>query len=198
MNTTKTMKGTNNIMSVKKDLPEQVRIMLLQVGTLKSLYKQTKEKLKNTKLEDLTEEDIYILYLSQETDIEDLYKPEIQQLLIKHGFINSLLKQVDYICDKQVIKNLFKNKQFVNLDFIIRSVSITNIEIIELEDVLGWYYIIFHFIDKENQETYSIEPVIPLDLSTARKYKNEIMTNKDNMLVILDSMKTRPVTLVKQ
>lgn len=72
------MKGTNNIMPIRKDLPEQVRIMLLQVGTLKSLYKQTKEKLKNTKLEDLTEEDIYILYLSQETDIEDLYKPEIQ------------------------------------------------------------------------------------------------------------------------
>ena len=102
---------------------EEIRIGALQAKVLENVYNQTKERLKNANIEDMTEEDIYILYLTgtlHQEEIESLHKPEIQQLLIKHGFINSFLKQVDYICDKQVIKKLFKSKQFVNLDFIIK------------------------------------------------------------------------------
>ena len=176
---------------------EQARIWALQAKALRRLYNQTKENLKNTKLEKLTEEDIYILYLSQETNLAELEKPEIQQLLIKHGFISSLLNDIDYIYDKQVIKYLLSSKDFVESKFIIKPVTITDTELKEVDETLNDYYIIFHFIDKETQKSYSLEPVMPLNPSDAEEYKDKIMSNKDNMLVILDSTKDKPMTLVK-
>ena len=99
---------------------EEVRIGALQFSILEKIYNQTKEQLKNTKLEELTEEEIYILYLSEKRDFTDLEKPEIQQLLIKHGFISSLLRKVDYIYDKQVIKDLLSSKDYAESNLTIK------------------------------------------------------------------------------
>ena len=176
---------------------EEVRIGALQFSILEKIYNQTKEKLKNTKLEELTEEEIYILYLSEKRDLTDLENPEIQQLLIKHRFIGSLLNEIDYISNKQVIKYLLSSKEFVESNFIIKPVTITNIQLEKVDETLIDYFITSHFIDKETHKAYLIEATLPLNPSNAERYKNEIMSNKDNMLVILDSKKDKPMTLVK-
>lgn len=176
---------------------EEVRIGALQFSILEKIYNQTKEQLKNTKLEELTEEEIYILYLSEKRDFTDLEKPEIQQLLIKHRFIGSLLNEIDYISNKQVIKDLLSSKEFVESNFIIKPVTITNIQLEKVDETLIDYFITSHFIDKETHKAYSIEATLPLTPSNADKYKDEIMSNKDNMFVILDSKKDKPITLVK-
>lgn len=125
------MEGANNIMNDTKpeDITlEQARIWALQEKVLENVYNQTKERLKNTKIEDITEEDLYILYLTDtlhQEEMESLYKPEIQQLLIKHGFINSLLSKIEYIYDKQTIKDLLTSKQYIESNFIIKPVTIT-------------------------------------------------------------------------
>lgn len=204
MNTTKIMEGANNIMNDTKteDITlEQARIWALQEKVLENVYNQTKERLKNTKIENITEEDLYILYLTDtlhQEEMESLYKPEIQQLLIKHGFINSLLSKIEYIYDKQTIKDLLASKQYIESNFIIKPVTITEKKVIEMSDVPDLHDIIFHFINKETQKPYSITTWLPIEISNAERYLNEIMINKDNMLVILDSKKDEPVTLVKQ
>lgn len=180
---------------------EEVRIGALQAKVLENVYNQTKERLKNAELEELTEEDLYILYLTETLhyeEIESLHKPEIQQLLIKHKFINALLyRLVDYIEDKQVIKDLLSSKEFVESNFIIKPVTITNIEIEKIDENVSSYYITIHFIDKETQTSYSIEIGEGFELTNAKKFKDEITSNKDNMSIILDSKRNKPITLIK-
>ena len=137
---------------------EEIRIGALQAKVLENVYNQTKERLKNANIEDMTEEDIYILYLTgtlHQEEIESLHKPEIQQLLIKHGFIKAFLHfLVDYIKDKQVIKALLSSKEFTEAKFIIKPVTITNIEIEKLDENFSKYYITIQFIDKKTQTSY--------------------------------------------
>jgi len=180
---------------------EEIRIGALQAKVLENVYNQTKERLKNANIEDMTEEDIYILYLTgtlHQEEIESLHKPEIQQLLIKHGFIKAFLHfLVDYIKDKQVIKDLLSSKEFTEANFIIKPVTITNIEIEKLDENFSKYYITIQFIDKKTQTSYSIEIGEGFELTNAKKFKDEIISNKDNMSIILDSKRNKPVTLIK-
>lgn len=179
---------------------EQVKIWNLEIGISKRLYKEVKERLKNTKLEDITEEEIYTLFLSDETEVRDLYKPEIQQLLIKHGFISSFLRKVDYIYDKQVIKDLLSSKDYAESNLTIKPITITSIEMITLfleKDT--FYNMRINFKDKETQKEYSILTTIWLvpNQSEIERYKNEIMTNKDTMGIIIDTKEDKPVSLIK-
>lgn len=179
---------------------EQVKIWNLEIGISQRLYKEVKERLKNTKLEDITEEEIYTLFLSDETEVRDLYKPEIQQLLIKHGFISSLLRKVDYIYDKQVIKDLLSSKDYAESNLTIKPITITSIEMITLfleKDT--FYNMRINFKDKETQKEYSILTTIWLvpNQSEIERYKNEIMTNKDTMGIIIDTKEDKPVSLIK-
>lgn len=179
---------------------EEVRIGALQFSILEKIYNQTKEQLKNTKLEELTEEEIYILYLSEKRDFTDLEKPEIQQLLIKHRFIGSLLNEIDYISNKQVIKDLLSSKDYAESNLTIKPITITSIEMITLfleKDT--FYNMRINFKDKETQKEYSILTTIWLvpNQSEIERYKNEIMTNKDTMGIIIDTKEDKPVSLIK-
>ena len=52
-------------------------------------------------------------------------------------------------------------------------------------------------IDKKTQTSYSIEIGEGFELTNAKKFKDEIISNKDNMSIILDSKRNKPVTLIK-
>lgn len=62
-----------------------------------------------------------------------------------------------------------------------------------------FYNMRINFKDKETQKEYSILTTIWLvpNQSEIKRYKNEIMTNKDTMGIIIDTKEDKPVTLVK-
>ena len=95
-------------------------------------------------------EDIYILYLSDEGNREDLYKPEVQRAIIKYGLAICLFKRIDYIWDKQVIKDLFSSNFWQHTTIKALRIEITGIEIIRELDTSNLYSIILSFKDKNS------------------------------------------------
>ena len=62
-----------------------------------------------------------------------------------------------------------------------------------------FYNMRINFKDKETQKEYSILTTIWLvpNQSEIERYKNEIMTNKDTMGIIIDTKEDKPVSLIK-
>ena len=76
---------------------------------MKKLEDGAKE-LDNIKLEDMTKDEVYLRYVFCGTD-QELKKPEIARLLIRHGYIQEALFHTDFIVDKQVILELLKRNR---------------------------------------------------------------------------------------
>ncbi len=69
-------------------------------------FEQVEERLKNVPLEQYTKQDILDRFIAYGTE-EELNSPEIQKLLIKHGYIQELLEMTTNI-DNEVMEEIFK------------------------------------------------------------------------------------------
>ena len=174
----------------RKELPSLEEVMRISMET-KLLYNQAKERLKNTNPKDMQLEDIYILYLSDEGNREDLYKPEVQRAIIKYGLTICLFKRIDYIWDKQVIKDLFSSNFWQHTTIKALRIEITGIEIIRELDTSNLYSIILSFKDKNTQKSYSVYQPIIEKLDKVEQYKNELISNKDDMIIISEKNKKK-------
>ena len=69
-------------------------------------FQEVQERLKNVPLEQYTKQDLFDRYIAYGSK-EELNNPEIQRLLVKHGYIQELLEMATNI-DNEVMEEIFK------------------------------------------------------------------------------------------
>ena len=119
---------------------------------MKKLEEGAKE-LDNMKLEDMTKDDVYLRYVFCGND-QELKRPEIAKLLIKHGYIKEALFHTDFIVDKQVILELLKRNRLAKKGLKAIQGRITKMETKEEEvDINCFLNIeIIEFTNEDNSE----------------------------------------------
>lgn len=122
-----------------------------KLEVMKKLEDGAKE-LDNIKLEDMTKDDVYLRYVFCGTD-QELKRPEIARLLIRHGYIQEALFHTDFIVNKQVILELFKRNRLSKKGLKAIQGRITKMETKEEVDINCFLNIeIIEFTNEDNSE----------------------------------------------
>lgn len=154
----------------------------------KQLYMNIKsedvqERIKDKKVENLTEEDIFERYIVYGT-AEELKDPEIQKLLIEHGYIDELTSIItSVITDNEVIDKILTSNFVEEENILVKVGKIKNIyfdEDDELPSDTNWMYI--EFIDKNGSEIKLKDIHIKTE---SQDFENELDKYKDDELTIL-------------
>ena len=124
---------------------------------MKKLEEGAKE-LDNIKLEDMTKDDVYLRYVFCGND-QELKRPEIAKLLIKHGYIQEALFYTDFIVNKQVILELFKRNKLEKKGLKAIQGRITKMESKEEEVDINCFLDIevIEFTNEDKSEVYKFE-----------------------------------------
>ena len=158
---------------------------------MKKLEEGAKE-LDNMKLEDMTKDDVYLRYVFCGND-QELKRPEIAKLLIKHGYIKEALFHTDFIVDKQVILELFKRNKLEKKGLKAIQGRITKMETKEEEVDINCFLDIevIEFINENNSEVYKFEYLCS-HLRDNKDFENEVTPYKDNIIAIVEKIDTNP------
>lgn len=158
---------------------------------MKKLEEGAKE-LDNMNLEDMTKDDVYLRYVFCGND-QELKRPEIAKLLIKHGYIKEALFHTDFIVDKQVILELFKRNKLEKKGLKAIQGRITKMEAKEEEVDINCFLDIevIEFINENNSEVYKFEYLCS-HLRDNKDFENEVTPYKDNIIAIVEKIDTNP------
>ena len=158
---------------------------------MKKLEEGAKE-LDKIKLEDMTKDDVYLRYVFCGND-QELKRPEIAKLLIKHGYIKEALFHTDFIVDKQVILELFKRNKLEKKGLKAIQGRITKMESKEEEVDINCFLDIevIEFINENNSEVYKFEYLCS-HLRDNKDFENEVTPYKDNIIAIVEKIDTNP------
>ena len=161
---------------------------------MKKLEEGAKE-LDSIKLEDMTKDDVYLRYVFCGND-QELKRPEIAKLLIKHGYIKEAQFYTDFIVNKQVILELFKRNKLEKKDLKAIQGRITKMESKEEEvDVNCFLDIeVIEFITENNSEVYKFEYLCS-NLRDNKDFENEVTPYKDNIIAIVEKIDTNPTLI---
>lgn len=153
------------------------------------------KKLDNIKLEDMTKDDVFLKYVLFSND-QELKRPEITRLLIKHGYIQEALFHTDFIVDKQVILELFKRNKLEKKGLKAIQGIITKMETKEEEVDINCFLDIevIEFINEENSEVYNFEYLCS-NLKDNKDFENEVTPYKDNIIAIVEKIDTNPTLI---
>lgn len=106
-------------------------------------YESVKERLKNKPIEEWSKQDVFDRYIAYSDDNE-LRNPDIQKLLIQHGYIDELTSIISsVITDNEVIEKILSSDFVKNENIILKNGKIKKISFEE-----DWMYI--EFIDENN------------------------------------------------
>ena len=162
-----------------------------KLEVIKKLEDGAKE-LDNIKLEDMTKDEVYLRYVFCGTD-QELKKPEIARLLIRHGYIQEALFHTDFIVDKQVILELLKRNRLAKKGLKAIQGRITKMETKEEEvDINCFLNIeIIEFTNEDKSEVYKFEYLCS-HLRDNKNFENEVTPYKDNIIAIVGKIDTNP------
>lgn len=162
-----------------------------KLEVMKKLEDGAKE-LDNIKLEDMTKDEVYLRYVFCGTD-QELKKPEIARLLIRHGYIQEALFYTDFIVDKQVILELLKRNRLAKKGLKAIQGRITKMETKEEEvDINCFLNIeIIEFTNEDKSEVYKFEYLCS-HLRDNKNFENEVTPYKDNIIAIVGKIDTNP------
>ena len=161
---------------------------------MKKLEEGAKE-LDNMKLEDMTKDDVYLRYVFCGND-QELKRPEIAKLLIKHGYIQEALFYTDFIVNKQVILELFKRNKLEKKGLKAIQGRITKMESKEEEVDINCFLDIevIEFTNEDNSEVYKFEYLCS-NLRDNKDFENEVTPYKDNIIAIVEKIDTNPTLI---
>lgn len=161
---------------------------------MKKLEEGAKE-LDNIKLEDMTKDDVYLRYVFCGND-QELKRPEIAKLLIKHGYIQEALFYTDFIVNKQVILELFKRNKLEKKGLKAIQGRITKMESKEEEVDINCFLDIevIEFTNEDNSEVYKFEYLCS-NLRDNKDFENEVTPYKDNIIAIVEKIDTNPTLI---
>ena len=162
-----------------------------KLEVMKKLEDGAKE-LDNIKLEDMTKDEVYLRYVFCGTD-QELKKPEIARLLIRHGYIQEALFHTDFIVDKQVILELLKRNRLAKKGLKAIQGRITKMKTKEEEvDINCFLNIeIIEFTNEDKSEVYKFEYLCS-HLRDNKNFENEVTPYKDNIIAIVGKIDTNP------
>ena len=162
-----------------------------KLEVMKKLEDGAKE-LDNIKLEDMTKDEVYLRYVFCGTD-QELKKPEIARLLIRHGYIQEAWFHTDFIVDKQVILELLKRNRLAKKGLKAIQGRITKMETKEEEvDINCFLNIeIIEFTNEDKSEVYKFEYLCS-HLRDNKNFENEVTPYKDNIIAIVGKIDTNP------
>jgi len=113
------------------------------------------------KLEDMDSQEVFDRFIAT-GDYEDLNNPEVQRLLIKHGYVDVLTDMIYVITDKQVIKDIFSSNLFENKNITFKQGKIEGIKFVEIEN--GKKHLlepmlveVIEFVEKESKEKFLLD-----------------------------------------
>lgn len=161
---------------------------------MKKLEEGAKE-LDSIKLEDMTKDDVYLRYVFCGND-QELKRPEIAKLLIKHGYIQEALFYTDFIVNKQVILELFKRNKLEKKGLKAIQGRITKMESKEEEVDINCFLDIevIEFTNEDNSEVYKFEYLCS-NLRDNKDFENEVTPYKDNIIAIVEKIDTNPTLI---
>lgn len=161
---------------------------------MKKLEEGAKE-LDNIKLEDMTKDDVYLRYVFCGND-QELKRPEIAKLLIKHGYIQEALFYTDFIVNKQVILELFKRNKLEKKGLKAIQGRIAKMETKKEEVDINCFLDIevIEFINENNSEVYKFEYLCS-NLRDNKDFENEVTPYKDNIIAIVEKIDTNPTLI---
>ena len=162
-----------------------------KLEVMKKLEDGAKE-LDNIKLEEMTKDDVYLRYVFCGND-QELKRPEITKLLIKHGYIQEALFYTDFIVNKQVILELFKRNKLEKKGLKAIQGRIAKMETKKEEVDINCFLDIevIEFINENNTEVYKFEYLCS-HLRDNKDFENEVTPYKDNIIAIVEKIDTNP------
>lgn len=165
-----------------------------KIEIIKKLKDGAKE-LDNIKLEDMTKDDVFLRYVLFGND-QELKRPEITRLLIKHGYIQEALFHTDFIVDKQIILELFKRNRLAEKGLKAIQGRITKMETKEEEVDTNCFLDIevIEFTNEDNTEVYKFEYLCS-NLRDNTDFENEVTIYKDNIIAIVEKIDTSPTLI---
>lgn len=161
---------------------------------MKKLEEGAKE-LDSIKLEDMTKDDVYLRYVFCGND-QELKRPEIAKLLIKHGYIQEALFYTDFIVNKQVILELFKRNKLEKKGLKAIQGRIIKMESKKEEVDINCFLDIevIEFTNEDNSEVYKFEYLCS-NLRDNKDFENEVTPYKDNIIAIVEKIDTNPTLI---
>lgn len=161
---------------------------------MKKLEEGAKE-LDKIKLEDMTKDDVYLRYVFCGND-QELKRPEIAKLLIKHGYIQEALFYTDFIVNKQVILELFKRNKLEKKGLKAIQGRIIKMESKKEEVDINCFLDIevIEFTNEDNSEVYKFEYLCS-NLRDNKDFENEVTPYKDNIIAIVEKIDTNPTLI---
>ena len=145
-------------------------------------YESVEERLKNKPVSEWTDQDVFDRYVAYGDD-KELDEPSVQNLLIKHGYINELINLVDnVIYDESIIKEILNSEVIQKEKYIVRKGKIDKMifsENIDLPD--DFIDVTLSFIDN-NKRTIEIKDLCYIP--NKENYIKNIENYKDNIIII--------------
>ena len=149
-------------------------------------FEEVEQRLKGKKLEEYTDQDVFDRFIGY-GDTEELEQPEIQKLLIQHGYVVILVDMVDTIIDNEVIEFVYSSDLFNDTNIRHKQGKISNIEFTTHNDIPECKSSIIHFTDTDNGETIILNGHLFLDNQELENYKNKLEQLGENVTVIYES-----------
>lgn len=152
-------------------------------------YESVKERLKNKSIEEWSKQDVFDRYIAYGDDNE-LRNPDIQKLLIQHGYIDELTSIISsVITDNEVIEKILSSNFVKKENIILKKGKIEKIYFEEdkkLTEGSNWMYI--EFMDEDN----AVITVKDIHFKSEPKvWKNEIDSYAE-----LNKYKDKELTLI--
>lgn len=141
-------------------------------------------------LENMTQEEVLDRYVVAGTE-EELKRPEIQSLLIKHGYTDYLLTCVSdnetIITNKQIINQLITTSEYLRKDNILLiNGKIEDIKAVPIgeETIELWNRIHYYFKENKTSKQYTIKGFVENEEGIERIEKN-LQQDKNNIIAIV-------------
>lgn len=148
-------------------------------------YEIVKERLKNKPLSEWTNQDVFDRYVAYGND-EELNTPDIQELLIKHGYIDELINLVDnVIYDAIIINDILNSKIIKEKDYIVRKGCIVDILFCENDELPDEFLDVVIKLKDDNSNIIDIKDLCYL--INKEKYKNDLEKYRKNIIIITEN-----------
>ena len=145
-------------------------------------YESVEKRLKNKPVSEWTDQDVFDRYVAYGDD-KELDEPNVQNLLIEHGYIDELINLVDnVIYDESIIKEILNSEVIQKEKYIVRKGKIDKMifsENIDLPD--DFIDVTLSFIDN-NKRTIEIKDLCYIP--NKENYIKNIENYKDNIIII--------------
>lgn len=145
-------------------------------------YESVEERLKNKTFSEWTDQDVFDRYVAYGDD-KELDEPNVQNLLIEHGYIDELINLVDnVIYDESIIKKILNSEAIKKEKYIVRKGKIKNIAFSENVDLPNDFLDVTLTFIENNTSSLVIKDLCYIP--NKENYIKDIEVHKENIIII--------------